>query len=57
MNYKRVEVVSYNPDWPKQFEEEVKGIKQALGDNYVLAYHIGSTSVPGLSAKEDIDIG
>jgi len=38
------------------FEAEAKLIKQALGDNCVTIHHIGSTSVPGLSAKPIIDM-
>lgn len=51
-----IEVVPYNPEWPKQFELESAIIKQALQDNCIAIYHIGSTSVPGLAAKPKIDI-
>lgn len=53
-----VEVVEYQVDWPKQFEEE----KLSLGSNREIApyivkiHHVGSTSVPDLSAKPIIDI-
>ena len=53
---KHIEVVSYNPDWPKMFEAEAAQIKEALGDNCITVYHVGSTSVPGLLAKPIIDI-
>ncbi len=53
---RKIEVVDYNPDWPKMFEEEAKFIKKALGGNCIAIHHIGSTSVPGLSAKPIIDI-
>jgi GrpB-like predicted nucleotidyltransferase (UPF0157 family) len=53
---KQINLVPYNPNWPEQFEAEAEGIKKALGDNFIDIHHIGSTSVPGLSAKEDIDI-
>lgn len=53
---KHIEVVPYNPDWPKMFEDESKAIKEALGDNCIDIHHIGSTSVPGLSAKPKIDM-
>ncbi len=52
---KHIEVVSYNSNWPKMFEKESALIKQALGDNCINVYHIGSTSVLGLSAKPIID--
>lgn len=55
LNYS-TEVVPYNPKWPLVFELEAAKIKQALGDNCIEVYHIGSTSVPGLSAKPIIDM-
>jgi GrpB-like predicted nucleotidyltransferase (UPF0157 family) len=51
-----IEVVRYNVNWPEMFENEAKLIKQALGNNCITIHHIGSTSVPGLSAKPIIDI-
>lgn len=51
-----VEVVPYNHEWPQMFEIEAKLIKNALGDNCIVIHHIGSTAVPGLSAKPIIDI-
>lgn len=53
---KNIEVVTYNPQWPELFESEAKLIKQALGNNCITIHHIGSTSVPGLSAKPIIDM-
>ncbi|MBP9722723.1 MAG: GNAT family N-acetyltransferase [Gammaproteobacteria bacterium] len=56
MNIKEIEIVKYNPDWPKLFESEAVLIKQALGDNCIAVHHIGSTAVPELAAKPVIDI-
>jgi len=56
MPKKNIEVVTYDPQWPKMFELEAEFIKQALGSNCIAIHHIGSTSVPGLSAKPIIDI-
>lgn len=53
---KTIEVVSYDPNWPAMFQAEAELIKRALGNNCVAIHHIGSTSVPGLSAKPIIDI-
>lgn len=53
---KEIKVEQYNPEWPKIFENEATTIRKALGDNYVSVHHIGSTAVPGLSAKPKIDI-
>ncbi|CAN5271606.1 GNAT family N-acetyltransferase [soil metagenome] len=51
-----IEVVTYNPVWPEVFESEAIKITEALGNNCIAIHHIGSTSVPGLSAKPIIDI-
>jgi GrpB-like predicted nucleotidyltransferase (UPF0157 family) len=51
-----ITIVSYDPNWPLMFESEAKLIKQALGNNCITIHHIGSTSVPGLSAKPIIDM-
>ncbi len=53
---RHIEVVPYNPKWPEMFEEEARSIRRVLGDNCIEINHIGSTSVPGLSAKPTIDI-
>ena len=51
-----ITVIEYNPLWKRKYEEEVLLIKEILADNCIAAYHIGSTSVPGLAAKPVIDI-
>ncbi len=51
-----VQIVPYDPAWPKIFEKESALIQQALGENCAAIHHFGSTSVPGLSAKPKIDI-
>lgn len=53
---KKIEVVSYDPQWPQQFETVAANIREILGDEVVEIHHIGSTSVPGLPAKRDIDV-
>lgn len=53
---KNIVVVPYNSQWPEMFASEAELINQALGNNCVTIHHIGSTSVPGLSAKPIIDI-
>lgn len=53
---KNITVTPYNPDWPNIFEIEAAKIKEALGPNCISIHHIGSTSVPGLSAKPIIDM-
>lgn len=51
-----IKIVPYDNQWPLLFESEAIVIKQALGNNCVAIHHIGSTAVPGLSAKPVIDI-
>jgi GrpB-like predicted nucleotidyltransferase (UPF0157 family) len=51
-----IDVVDYDPGWPRQFEDEEKILRSALGEHAVRIEHVGSTSVPGLAAKPVIDI-
>jgi len=51
-----VVIVPYDDKWPEMFEIESLLIKTLLGAVAVSVHHIGSTSVPGLSAKPIIDI-
>ncbi|KAI0433879.1 GrpB domain protein [Xylaria sp. FL1042] len=53
---KPLEIVDYRAEWPSMFAEVEKRIRQALSDRVVLIQHVGSTSVPGLAAKDVIDI-
>jgi len=46
--------IPYDPRWPALFEELRGGLRQATGLEAI--YHIGSTAVPGLTAKPIIDI-
>ena len=52
----RIEVVSYNTDWPAAYVREQAKLARALGSVLCQAHHIGSTSVPNLKAKPVIDI-
>lgn len=49
-------LADYDPDWPQQFEKVAAEIDEVLSDDVVLLEHVGSTSVPGLSAKPIIDM-
>lgn len=51
-----VELAPYDHAWPARYEQEATRIRAALGDRVRLLEHVGSTSVPGLSAKPIIDI-
>jgi len=52
----RIEIAPYSNAWPKEFERLARQIRSALGDRALRIDHIGSTSVPGLAAKDRIDI-
>ncbi|HGM5240820.1 TPA: GrpB family protein, partial [Serratia marcescens] len=51
-----VAVVPYEKQWPVMFKAESSLIQALLGEVVKDVHHIGSTSVPGLSAKPVIDI-
>jgi len=46
----------YDPRWPEVFELLKARISGALGSKVLRLEHVGSTSVPGLSAKPVIDM-
>lgn len=52
----RVAIVPYDPRWPHRYEELAQRIRLALGEKALEVEHVGSTSVPGLAAKDVIDI-
>ncbi len=52
----RIQVVDYDPRWPELFRREADRIRATLGERVVRLEHTGSTSVPGLSAKPNVDI-
>ncbi len=51
-----VEIVTYHPGWPAEFIRIASDIRAALGPLALRIDHIGSTSVPNLSAKDVIDV-
>lgn len=52
-----VAVKPYSALWSEAFEDEKEILLRAIGPYILDVQHIGSTSVPGLSAKPIIDIG
>jgi GrpB-like predicted nucleotidyltransferase (UPF0157 family) len=56
MTKRKVEVVPYRIEWKALFEHEKQLIGEIFNQDEAEIYHIGSTSVPGLSAKPIIDI-
>ena len=51
-----IEIVAYQETWPQEFTRLAASLRQALGDLAVRIDHIGSTSVPGLAAKDLLDM-
>ena len=51
-----IEIVPYKISWPSDFRGVASVLRQGLGDLAIRIDHIGSTSVPGLAAKDVIDI-
>ena len=38
-----IQIVDYDPEWPRLFEREARRIRAALGDRALLIEHVGST--------------
>jgi GrpB-like predicted nucleotidyltransferase (UPF0157 family) len=51
-----IEVVSSRAEWPDEFHRIAANLRAALRDLALRIDHIGSTSVPGLAAKDIIDV-
>jgi dephospho-CoA kinase len=51
-----VEVVDADPTWPAQAQRLLARIGAALGDRALRLDHVGSTAVPGLPAKDCLDL-
>jgi len=52
----KIELVPYDPEWPRAFEREAQRVRSILGERVLLLEHAGSTSVPGLTAKPIVDM-
>jgi len=51
-----VELTAYSPMWPAVFDIERERLLRIFGADAAVIEHIGSTAVPGLSAKPIIDV-
>lgn len=51
-----IEILDPDPRWADEFAGVGRRLRQALGDEALRIDHIGSTSVPGLPAKDVIDV-
>jgi pyroglutamyl-peptidase I len=52
----RRKIVPYNPSWPDEYARIESVLKNGLKDLALRIDHIGSTAVPGLCAKDVIDV-
>jgi GrpB-like predicted nucleotidyltransferase (UPF0157 family) len=53
---KTIDLEPYNPEWPSIYARLERQIRDTLGAKALIIEHVGSTSVPKLSAKPVIDI-
>lgn len=51
-----IAIVPYDDRWPEEFRQIAESLRAAMGDLAMRIDHIGSTSVPGLAAKDVIDV-
>jgi GrpB-like predicted nucleotidyltransferase (UPF0157 family) len=51
-----VVVVEHRPDWAREFAALAAALRAALGPVARTVEHVGSTSVPGLPAKDVLDV-
>ncbi len=51
-----ISLFPYDPQWPAQYAREEAKIRAALGAAALVLEHVGSTSIPGMSAKPILDI-
>ncbi|HYD78532.1 MAG TPA: GrpB family protein [Paucimonas sp.] len=52
----RIIIAPYRPEWAQAFLDLGRAIRETAGELALRIDHIGSTSVPGLAAKDIIDI-
>lgn len=53
---RKYEIHTYDESWPEQFSREAENVKKIFNNDALAVEHIGSTAVPGMSAKPTIDI-
>lgn len=51
-----IAIVNPDPTWSAQYDKTAQVITNILGETALRVDHIGSTSVPGLAAKDILDI-
>lgn len=51
-----ITILDCDEGWPDEFQDIATELRAVLGDDALRIDHIGSTSVPGLAAKDVIDV-
>lgn len=51
-----VELLPHDPRWAVMAQEEVAALAAAFGSSLITVHHIGSTAIPGISAKPILDL-
>ncbi|WP_112664225.1 GrpB family protein [Microvirga flavescens] len=52
----KVELVPHDPRWPEISAVESERLAVALGPVLTIVHHVGSTAIPGISAKPILDL-
>jgi len=52
---REIQLTHYNIAWEKEFSKEAATLTTIMSAQVLEVHHIGSTAVPGLSAKPIID--
>lgn len=55
-NYGSPRLVDYDPSWPAQAERLMARVRRTMGELALRVDHVGSTAVPGMAAKDVIDL-
>ncbi|MEF8832387.1 MAG: GrpB family protein [Candidatus Thermoplasmatota archaeon] len=56
MSEVKIKLVEYDPTWAEDFQRLKGTYMDSLGDLLIGVEHVGSTAVPGLCAKPNLDI-
>lgn len=55
-DYRPYQVVEYDPKWRDIYKSHINKIEPILGNEILSVHHVGSTSIPGMWAKPNIDV-
>ncbi len=56
LDAQKYSLVPYDPHWPQRFEELRKMLMGVFGTKALHIEHVGSTAIPGMTAKPIIDV-